>query len=108
MVIDFSVLYSLKEFAGVHYLLATLLAFLVASVFNFLGQKTLTFKNKQSNYGFQASSFLLVGLVGMGINLLVVFVFVRALGLWYMFGKIVAVGIAFIWNFFANKFITFK
>jgi len=108
MLIDFAVLYFLVEFLYVNYLIAVVLAFFVAVIFNFIAQKKFTFKDQNKNHAFQITSFFLIGIVGMGMNVGIIYVCVEYLGLWYMFGKVFATGVAFVWNFLANKFITFR
>ena len=104
----FTILYFSVEFLKIYYLFSIVLAFIIASIVNFFLQKRFTFKDKNKKYSLQFSSFLLIGVVGMGINLFVVYMSVELLHLWYIFGKIFATGIAFIWNFLANRFITFR
>jgi putative flippase GtrA len=108
MLLDFLILYLFVEFVKMNYLVSVILAFIIAAIFNFFAQKKFTFKDKNKNYFYQLSFFGLIGVIGMGINVVVVFVSVHFFGLWYMSGKLIATVIAFIWNFFANKLITFR
>lgn len=51
--------------------------------------------------------FLVVGLVGLGINEGVLWVLTGAFGLFYLVSKIASVLIVFTWNFFARKALLF-
>jgi len=106
--VDFSLLYLLTEFAGFHYLSSLVFAFIVALFFSYFFQKKFTFKNGCQKYAPQFSVFCLVSFVGLLINAGIVFSVVEVFGLWYMFGKVIATGVSFIWNFSAHKCITFQ
>lgn len=106
--VDFSLLYFLTEFAGVYYLLSLTIAFSIAAIVSYFAQKRLTFKNGSQRYAPQFSVFCLISLVGLLINAGIVFGAVEFFGLWYMFGKVVATGVSYIWNFSAHKYITFR
>ncbi len=108
MLVDFSLLYLFAEYLLIHYLIAIALAYLGASIFNFSLQKRITFKSQSTRHLAQFSSFFLIGLVGMLTNLVVTYISVEYFLLWYFYGKFIATGVAFIWNFTANKLLTFK
>ncbi len=105
--VDFSLLYFLTEFAGLYYLFSLVVAFVVALFFSYFFQKKFTFKNGSRKYTPQFSVFCLISLVGLLINAGIVFGVVEFFGLWYMFGKVVATGVSYLWNFSAHKYITF-
>ena len=107
-VVDFSLLYLLTEFAGLYYLFSLVIAFVIALFFSYFFQKKFTFKNGSQRYAPQFSFFCLISLVGLLINAGIVFGVVEFFGLWYMFGKVVATGVSYIWNFSAHKYITFS
>lgn len=108
MTIDFLCVYIFTETFLLHYLTSIVLGYLIAATVNYSLQKKLTFKNKSTRYMSQFSAFFSVGLIGMGINLITVYISVEFFGLWYMFGKVIATGIAYIWNFSVNKLFTFN
>ncbi len=105
---DFSLMYLLTEFVGVYYMYSLVIAFVIASVVSYISQKKLTFKNESKKYTNQLFIFFLISLVGLLINVGIVFGAVECLGLWYIFGKVVATVVTYVWNFFAHKQITFK
>ena len=91
------------------YLLATVLAFIVSTTTNWFLGRTFTFK--ESSYINQRTKELflvfLVSAIGLGFNLLLMFLFVRLLGmntnLLKTAAKIMATGIVFVWNFVSRK-----
>lgn len=55
--------------------------------------------------------FIIVSVIGIGLNNGVIFLLSLTSitwTLWFYFSKVIATGIVLIWNFFANKFWTFK
>lgn len=108
MGIDFALTYSLTEYLGWYYLLSVVVAFIIASMVNFVLQKKFTFRCTEKNIVKQYLLFAVIGVFGMLINVVTVFVSVEYFQLWYMYGKVIATFIAFFWNFGANKFLTFR
>ncbi|MEA2112785.1 MAG: GtrA family protein [Patescibacteria group bacterium] len=106
--VDFSLIYLLTEFMGVYYMYSLVIAFVIASVVSYLSQKRFTFRNESKKYANQLVIFFSISLVGLLINAGIVFGTVECLGLWYIFGKIAATAVTYVWNFFAHKQITFK
>ncbi len=95
------------------YLAATAAAFILATFVNFFLGRTFTFSG--STYGNKKKELAMVFLVsaiGLGFNMLLMFVAVSLLGLNSTFlktaSKIVCTGIVFFWNFFARKLWIYK
>jgi len=107
-IIDIGILYILVEFAHFNYLLAASLSFVLAVINNYLFNKYWTFKNTKTRHLKQFSLFLLISLVGLAINLGILYLLVDLAQIWYIFAKIIAILIVTIWNFIMNKFVTFK
>lgn len=106
--IDFSLLYLLVEFAHVWYLLAATISFIVAVINNYIFNKFWTFKDRDKDFLRQFGRFLVVSIIGLGLNVLILYVLVEFAGMWYILAKVLATGVVLIWNFFANKYWTFK
>ena len=51
---------------------------------------------------------ILTGLIGLLINLIVIKLFVTYVGLWYIYAKLIAIAVGFIWNYLGNRHITFN
>ena len=106
--VDFSLLYFLTEFVGIYYMSSLVIAFTIALFVSYVAQKKLTFRNGCRKYTPQFSVFCLVSLMGLAINALIVFSAVEYFNFWYIYGKILATATVFVWNFSANKYITFE
>jgi len=108
-IIYFSILYSLTEWAHFWYLFSATIAFIISAVANYFFQRHITFAdNKSAKVWRQFIIFILVAIVGLLINNLILYTSVEFLKIWYMFGGFIAAGIVLVWNFTANKNITFR
>lgn len=106
--VDLGFLYLFTEFFHLWYLLSAGLSFIIAAVFNYTLNKIWTFGNKSKNIARQFSLFFFFAAIGIGLNLLLIYAFTEFAGLWYIYSKIIATFFVFLWNFFGNKYFTFK
>ena len=104
--VSFTVFVSLL---GVPYLLATIIAFLLATTANWILGRMLTFKEsaykqKRTN---EAVLVFFVSAIGLGFNMLLMYLFVDVIGMstsiQQTIAKVIATGIVFIWNFLSRK-----
>lgn len=109
LLVNLAVLYALKEYAGLHYLTSATLAFFIAVTSNFFLNKIWTFREKiANNFGRKYIRFFAVSIGGLAINLTLLYILVEFAELWYIVAQIIAVGIAFVFNFVGNTAWTFR
>ncbi len=107
-VVDFCTLYALTEYARIYYMHSAALAFLVGLTTNYLisivwvFQKR-TFENRLAEYGI----FGLLGVLGLGLNQLLIYVLTEHVGCHYLFSKATATALVFLWNFGSRKLVLF-
>jgi len=106
--VDILFLFLLTDIIKINYLVSGTFSFFFGTVVAYLGQKYFTFKDQNKKIARQFGLFAFISVIGLLINLLVLKICVDAFGLHYMIGKIFAIGIGFIWNYTANRKITFK
>jgi len=106
--VDFSLVYLLTEFVGLFYINSLVIGFMVGMLVSYIAQKKLTFRNGSNKYAPQFSVFCGVSLVGLLMNMVIVFSLVEFCGLWYLFGKVVSTVVVLAWNFSAHRYITFE
>jgi putative flippase GtrA len=114
-VVDTGSLSALVLLFSVERTLAKALSFVLAVLTSFVGNYLWTYRDSRSKpVRKQLAQFACVSVGGLGINLLV-FSTVHSAGsrLWgplpaLYVGQVAAVGAAMIWNFFANRFITYN
>jgi putative flippase GtrA len=112
--IDFLLLFLLK-LAGLPTLAANSLSFSAGAVSNFTWNRLWTFPEARSrHWTLQLVQFLMVSLVGLALNDLVVLLLQIPLGTLfghpaqgYLLAKVVATGVAVLWNYAGNRLWTF-
>lgn len=108
-VVDFGLLYILTEYAGLHYLLSATLSFISGLLVNYVISCIWVFSNsKFKNRLVEFLFFAAIGVVGLLLNDALIWLFTDCIGTHYMFSKIVAAAIVYLWNFFARKYLVFK
>lgn len=106
--IDIGLLFLLTEFLKINYLISGTISYCIGIIVGYVGQKKLTFNDKNKKIVKQFLIFTAVSLIGLLINLIILKIFVEYFGIHYLISKIIAIGIGFIWNYSINKKITFK
>ena len=108
-VVDFALLYILTDKLKMFYLFSATIAFIVGIIVNFILSKLWIFQKKALvNKYLEFGIFGSVGIVGLGLNNLIMWFLTSKLGLYYLLSKLVATAIVYIWNFGARKYILYK
>jgi len=107
--IDFGTLYILTEFAHLHYLLSAGIAFILGLLANYFLSIRWVFATRiVSDKKLEFIIFAVVGLVGLGLNELFLWIFTDLLDIHYLASKIFTAMLVYLWNFFARKRILFR
>ena len=109
ILVNLGVLYFLTEFFGVWYFISYVIAISVSITSNFVFNKLWTFRdsiNSQKTVVMYIK-FVGVSLVGMGIQLGSVYLFVEVFSIYYMLAALISIGIASGINFIVNRRWTF-
>ena len=107
-ILDFSIYIILTREFYIHFLVANAIAFIVAVSWSYLANKWWTFRDKSTSTKSQYSKFIVISLIGLGINEGILSLLVIYVGLWDLLAKLGAVVIVVFWNFWANRTWTFK
>lgn len=101
--IDYFLLFILTEFINIHYLISSIISFIVSLVFNYvLSIKWVFDVTKKQTYK-EITMFIILSVIGLGINQLIMYVGVDKLSIHYMIIKLLATVIVMIWNFITRK-----
>lgn len=104
LLIDFAILFALVDFLGLNYLVSAAVSFLVALVVNFVLSERFVFRDpKISNSLNRFVLFGMIGLLGLGILTVSMWLMVDGLGLQYLLAKVLATVLVYVWNFLARK-----
>lgn len=101
--IDYGLLYFLTEYLHIYYLISSVISFTVSLIFNYiLSIKWVFDVTKKQTYK-EVIIFVVLSVMGLGINQLVMYVGSDLLHIHYMFTKLVATAIVMVWNFITRK-----
>jgi len=107
--INLLILYVLKEFLGINYLISEIFAFIIAATNSFILNKTWTFEEKIKFRTYSKYiKFIVVSAIALCFNLIFLYILVDHFKIWYIFAQIFATGLNLIINFSGNKLWTFK
>lgn len=108
-VVDASLLYLLTEWLGFHYLLSTVISYSVGLVITYLFSILWVFDNRSvENKVVEFSVFASIGVMGLGLTSLFMWLFTSKCGFHYIVSKIITTVIVFVWNFVAKKLLLFR
>ena len=94
--------------AGLQYLLSGVLSFILATLWNFIFAKIFIFKHSKHHIFKESILVYVVSFIGLCIDMGVLFVCVEILAFHTMLSKVIATGIAFIFNFSVRFFGIYK
>jgi len=107
-IIDFSIYFVATRFLHLFYLLAKILSFLLAVFNNYLWNRLWTFRSLDKNKLWEFARFGSTSLIGLGLNTLIMYIFVEKVKMYDITAWIVATLFVFFWNFIISKFWVFK
>jgi len=102
-VINIFSLYIFADILGFNYLIANIIAFSLGLITNYLLSKRIVFKSDNINKILEFILYGIIGIIGLGIDTLFLWIFTSKFKIYYMLSKIISTGITFIWNFLARK-----
>lgn len=107
-VVNIGALYILKDIFNLYYLIANAIGFILGLITNYILSKSLVFtKEKMNNSIIEFTIYAIIGIIGLILDSLFMWIFTSKIGIYYMISKIVSTGLVFIWNFGARK-ISYK
>lgn len=109
LVVDMGSLFVFTEFFKLYYLISATISFMLGIAVTYICSKLYIFtKTKIENKATEFSIFLIIGIIGLGINNLFLWIFTEYVGLYYMFSKCFVIIITYLWNYFARKKFIFS
>ncbi len=106
-VIDFGTTYLCKEYIKIPKYISNAIGFTFATTSNYFFNRIWTFHSEDPEIFTEYFLFFFVSIIGLGINTLVLWIFVSKYKKKFYLSKLYAMGVASIWNFLANALITF-
>lgn len=108
MVVDFAITWLCKEKLRWNKYVSNSLGFITAATNNYVWNRLWTFESQNEAVAREYLSFLVISVIGLGINNLVIYLLHERLKLNFYLSKLIAIGIVTLWNFTLNYVITFR
>ncbi|MDP4108689.1 MAG: GtrA family protein [Bacillota bacterium] len=102
-IVDFGILYLLTEFAGVYYLVSSVISFTASVTVNYFICVFWVFKAVKNTGGKSKFIFIASSAAGLLINQLLMWLLVSKAGIYYMAAKIAATAAVMIWNYIMKR-----
>ena len=101
--IDYGILYFLTDIVGINYLVSSAISFSVSVIFNYIASIAFVFDTGHKQTYKDVILFLVLSLIGLGINQLLMYVGVDKIHINYLIVKIGATAVVMIFNFITRK-----
>jgi putative flippase GtrA len=107
-IFDFTVLFLLTVYAGLHHLVSAAFAFLLGLTINFILSKFMIFTNKAFYLIHEFISCAVIGVIGLSLTLFLMYVFTDILGIYFVISKVITTSLVLIWNFVGRKIFVYR
>lgn len=101
--IDAGLLFILTEFCHIHYLISSIISFVVSLVYNYILSIFWVFDVQKKQTYKEVLLFIILSIIGLGLNQLIMYLGVDLLHIYYMFCKVLATITVMIYNFITRK-----
>lgn len=102
--IDYSVMIALTELCGINYLISSGISFVVSVIYNYILSVRWVFEvDENGDKRKEFVVFIVLSLIGLGLNQLLMWVFVSMIHIFYMVAKIIVTAIVMLYNFITRK-----
>lgn len=102
------ILFFIFDKCSIHYSVATIIAYILSTFVNWLAGRILVFKATEKSLFNEIISIYIASIVGLLLNLLIMWITVDIFSFAEMFSKIIATGMVFIYNFLIRKLFIYK
>lgn len=108
MVVDFGVTWLCKEKLRWNKYISNSLGFICAATSNYILNRIWTFESQNEELIREYSSFLIIAVIGLGLNNLIIYLLHGKLKWNFYLSKLIAIGCVTLWNFIMNYVFTFR
>lgn len=105
---DYGALIMLKEWLGLHYLVAVPIAFLVGIAVNYLIGIWVVFRRGNLSLGKELLLFLLISLLALAITEGSMYLFTDLLRIDYRISRLISGGATYLFNFFSRRAVLYR
>lgn len=102
--IDYGVMIALTELCGINYLISSGISFVVSVIYNYILSVRWVFEvDENGDKRKEFVVFIVLSLIGLGLNQLLMWMFVSMIHIFYMVAKIIVTAIVMLYNFITRK-----
>ncbi len=92
----------------IYYQYSNVLAFVAANVLNYTLSRHWVFEKGRHSVSVEFMAFVLVALIGLGLNIFLLWILIGHLQIDYRLAKVFAIFVVVAWNFFSKKTLVFQ
>jgi len=107
VIVDFGITFFCKEILKIQKYISNAFGFCIAATSNYILNRIWTFQSDNPNITLEFTRFFFISLIGLGINLLIIWAMAGKLKVNFYLSKLVATIIVTLWNFLINAYYTF-
>ena len=107
-IVEWITFYVFSSRLYLHYALATSLAFIFSTFANWSLGRIILFHPSESGILKEVIKIYITSIIGLLLNILIMFIAIEKFGLNKMFSKIIATMLVFSWNFLIRKLVIYK
>lgn len=107
LAVDFGITWVCKEVLKIQKYVANAIGFTTAATSNYLLNRIWTFRSQNPEIALEYGKFLLISVIGLGINTLILWILVSRYNKNFYLSKLFAIAVVTLWNFFMNWIFTF-
>ena len=108
MLVDFGTTWLCKEKFRWNKYLSNSLGFVLAATNNYIWNRLWTFQSQSEAVAREYISFVIIAIIGLGINNTIIYLLHERLHLNFYLSKLIAIGCVTLWNFTMNYVFTFR
>ena len=106
--LEFFVYTSLIAYLQLHYQFSNIIAFIAANVLNYTLSRNWVFVKGRHSASVEFIAFAMVALIGLGLNILILWAMIDRLYVDYRIAKLFAITTVVLWNFISKKTLVFQ
>ncbi len=107
-IVDFGLLFILTEYFELHYIASATCSFLAGLLVNYYISTAWVFESTIKSKHIEFTLFTLIGVIGLGLNDLLIWLFTKKCHLYYMLSKLITAALVYLWNFLGRKYLVFN
>lgn len=106
--VDYGFTFVCKEWLKIQKFISNSIGFTMAATSNYVLNRIWTFKSTNPDIAVEYTEFLIISLIGLGINNFILWLILKKFRINFYLAKLFAIAVVTIWNFLANALFTFR